>query len=407
MENTDDLKDNALNLFLINYPQKELDLNTQVIEIIGGKKLVPDDTIKAKREMDLEKLNIIEMFSDTNILFKASRYSFVDVYQLDEEIENKIYILRDRTRNFTLLNVIIGAFFDLNLEKTNNEIQSLTQSLSGIFRRTEFQKQSEIIADVNQKIELKRNLEKLSHYFNWQIFDEGILRSTLTVSEITPMITSAFLVRALIIKDQMKCTGECQKTYTKETTPEGIRCECGGDLILIPPELNFEEISFVYHSEIVEIVGKNNVETPSRLFKYLQSSEIPKNLIDSIGQFSALNLQNLITIPSKVKFQVKATSDIIDLNLGYKILENDEILIFGLMSDTRYNDNRLITSKSLDKIMNTIYANLLDQASWEETIKKSELENWKVTPFVKIKYIDKYFSLEDTHAIKHGGAGNE
>ncbi|MCG3220895.1 MAG: hypothetical protein H7641_05895 [Candidatus Heimdallarchaeota archaeon] len=407
MENENQLKENTLNLFLISYPQKELDINTQIIEIIGGKKLIPDDAVKAKREMDLEKLNIKNMFSETNILFKASRYAFVNVDKIEEEINNKIYILRNSARDFTLLNIIIGPFVDLNLEETNEEIQSLTQSLTGVFRRTEFQKESEIIADINQKIELKRNLEKLSKFYNWQIFEEGSLRGKSEDSEITPMITSAFLVRAQIIMDRMKCIGECQKTYSKDSTPEEVKCECGGDLVLIPPDLNLEEISFVYPEDLVEIVGENNIESPSRLFKYLQDSEIPKNLISSINQFSALKLTNLITIPSKVKFQVKATSDIIDLTLGYKKQESDEILIFGFITDTRYDDARLMSSESLNKIMNAIYANLTNQTAWEETIKKTDLEKWKVTPFVKIKYIEKYPSLKDTHSIEHRGAGNE
>ena len=57
--------------------------------------------------------------------------------------------------------------------------------------------------------------------------------------------------------------------------------------------------------------------------------------------------------------------------------------------------------------MNAIFANLTDQTAWEETIRKTDLEKWKVTPFVKIKYIEKYPSLLDTHAIEHRGAGNE
>ncbi|MCG3216881.1 MAG: hypothetical protein KAS63_09175, partial [Candidatus Heimdallarchaeota archaeon] len=104
---------------------------------------------------------------------------------------------------------------------------------------------------------------------------------------------------------------------------------------------------------------------------------------------------------------VKATSDIIDLTLGYKKQESDEILIFGFITDTRYSDSRLISEESLNNIMNAIYANLTNQTDWEETIKKTDLEKWKVTPFVKVKYIDKYLSLNDTHAIEHRGAGNE
>ncbi|MHA1953698.1 MAG: hypothetical protein ACW96U_07120 [Candidatus Heimdallarchaeaceae archaeon] len=407
MENENQLKDNTLSLFLISYPQKELDINTQIIVIIGGKKLIPDDTIKAKREMDLEKLNINNLFSETNVLFKASRYAFVNVDKIDEEIDNKIYVLRNSARDFTFLNIIIGPFVDLNLEEANEEIQSLTQSLTGVFRRTEFQKDSEIIADINQKIEIKRNLEKLSKFYNWQIFEEGSLRGKSEVSEITPMITSAFLVRAQIIKDQMKCIGECQRIYSKDSTPEGVKCECGGDLELVPPDLNLEEISFVYPEDLIEIVGENNIESPSRLFKYLQKSEIPTELISPISKFSALNLTNLITVPSKVKFQVKATSDIIDLTLGYKKQETDEILIFGLITDTRYSDSRLISAESLNKIMNAIFANLTNQTAWEETIKKTDLEKWKVTPFVKINHIEKYPSLKDTHTIEHRGAGNE
>ena len=407
MENESQLKDNTLSLFLISYPQKELDINTQIIEIIGGKKLIPDDTMKAKREMDLEKLNVDNMFLERNTLFKASRYAFVDVDKIDEEINNKIYILRNSARDFTLLNITIGPFVDLNLEKANEEIQSLTQSLTGVFRRTEFQKESEIIADINQKIEIKRNLEKLSKFYNWQIFEEGSLRGRREDPEITPMITSAFLVRALIIKDRMKCIGECQKVYSKDSTPDGVKCECEGDLVLIPPDLNLEEISFVYPKDLMEIVGDNNIESPSRLFEYLRKSEIPRDLLSNISQFSALKLTNQITIPSKVKFQVKATSDIIDLTLGYKKQESDEILIFGFITDTRYSDSRLISEESLNNIMNAIYANLTNQTDWEETIKKTDLEKWKVTPFVKVKYIDKYLSLNDTHAIEHRGAGNE
>ncbi len=407
MENEHHLKDNTLNLFLVNYPQKELNLNTQIINIIGGKKLVPDETVKAKREMDLEKLDVNKMFSQTHILFKGSRYSFVNVERIEEEINNKIYILRNSVKEFTLLNVIVGPFVDLNLEESTKEIQSLSQSLTGVFRRTEFQKESEIIADVNQKIELKRNLEKLSNFYNWQILEESRLRGKGPDREITPMITSAFLVRAQITKDRMKCIGECQKIYSKDTTPEGVKCECGGDLILITPELNLEEISYVYPEDLVEIVGENNIESPSQLFKYLQNSNIPKDLLASISQFSALKLQNFITIPSRIKFQVKATSDIIDLTLGYKKQESDELLIFGFITDTRYNDTRLISSETLDKIMNTIYANLVNQTDWEKTIEKSDLKNWKTTPFVKINYLDKYSSLKDIHSIDYRGEGNE
>ena len=407
MENEKQLQDNTLNLFLINYPQKDLDLNTRIINIIGGKKLVPDDTIKAKREMDLEKLDIITMFSEINVLFKGSRYSFVDVDKIEEEISNKIYILRNSVKEFTLLNVIVGPILDLNLEKSTEQIQSLTHSLTGVFRRTEFQKESEIIADVNQKIELKRNLEKLSSFYNWQIVAEGSILGEGQEQEITPMITSAFLVRAQIIKDRMKCMGDCQKIYSKDSTPEEVKCECGGDLVLITPELNFEEISFVYPEDLVEIIGENNIESPSRIFKYLQKSEIPKELLTSISQFSALKLQNFITVPSKVKYQVKATNDIIDLTLGYKKQDSDEMLVFGFITDTRYNDNRLISSESLNNTMNTIYANLTNQNEWDEVIGKTDLEKWKVTPFVKANYLEKYPTLKDIHSIGFRGAGNE
>jgi hypothetical protein len=407
MENELQLKDNTLNLFLINYPQKELDLNTQIIDIIGGKKLVPDETVKAKREMDLEKLDINTMFSQTVVLFKGSRYSFVNVDKINEEISNKIYILRNNIKEFTLLNIIVGPFVDLNLEKSTIEIQSLTHALTGIFRRTEFQKESEIIADVNQKIELKRNLEKLSSFYNWQIIEEGSLRGDSQDMEITPMITSAFVVRSQIIKDRMKCTGDCQKIHSKESNIEGVKCECGGDLVLITPELNFEEISFVYPEDLVEIVGENNVESPSRIFEYLKKSEIPKDLLESISQFSALKLQNFITVPSKVKYQVKATNDIVDLTLGYKEQNNDELLVFGFITDTRYSDDRLVSSDSLNSIMNAVYANLTDKKEWDKTIEKTDLKKWKVTPFVKTNYLEKYPSLKDIHSIEFGGAGNE
>ncbi|MHA1223279.1 MAG: hypothetical protein ACTSP3_08490, partial [Candidatus Heimdallarchaeaceae archaeon] len=87
-----------------------------------------------------------------------------------DTISPSLYLFNKKKEKSSLLNVLATSPLELDLFSVSKEIEFILDSLEGIQKRLKLQKeeyQEEIVSD-----ELKKYLEKLSKFYNWQLLEE-------------------------------------------------------------------------------------------------------------------------------------------------------------------------------------------------------------------------------------------
>ena len=129
----------------------------------------------------------------------------------------------------------------------------------------------------------------------------------------------------------------------------------------------------------------------------------PRKVSLLFNQFPELNFSDLVILPSSSYYRSISTNDTIKITFEYKELENDDVLIFAFLTDTRYSDNKLIPASSLPVIMRDIQKNVRGEFDWDAAIERSQLGDWKVSPFISFKEISKYVTLKSLIPVNQEG----
>ncbi|MCE7749398.1 MAG: hypothetical protein GPJ51_13490, partial [Candidatus Heimdallarchaeota archaeon] len=275
-------------------------------------------------------------------------------------------------------------------------------ALQGVSKRVEHQIEEGILTQNSSLDEMEKNLERLGRFYHWQICQETSLRGGIEQSSITPVITSALFMKTFILKDLELCNGKCGKIYSGNKEETLIRCDCGGEIVLAPPMLKIENISFVYPEQLDQIVVSKDEVSPKRIFELIQNSFVPNRIILLLNQLSELELNKKITIPSVAHYRIKDTNDIVRVFFEYEYKSENEITIFACITDTRYKSSNLISAVSLPIILRDVKNGISGDFDPIKVIQKTELRDWKVTPFVKARELKNIENLERVFSIFGG-----
>ncbi len=406
MEELEKMENLSTNLLITSIPLGEVDLGLFTTVIMTGEEVTQNVSTVMQLEEAKESINILDEFPDEEIIFKSSKYDFLDTSEYKRKTPS-LYIIKQDYNEISLLNILISPISELNLTKTSEVIDYIAQSVAGVFRRTEVLRNEDSLTEDEQQNELRKNLKDLVEFYQWQILGEESLQKSTDQGAQAPMITNSLLLKAEIIRDQVQCMGSCSKTFSKETAPSGIQCECGGEIVITPPSLNLSKVSFVYPEGLKEIINDNESITPESLLKYAKESIMSPKLLTSLNQLSSLKFHEFISIPSMIGYKSKLTNDLINVHFNYFLSNDDEIYIFACKTDTRYSDQRLVSAISLPVIIGAFQSNFQGENNWKEVIQRSELKEWITTPFVKIKTLNQFSSLSEILALEIRSDNNE
>ncbi len=406
MEELEKMENLSTNLLITSIPFVEADLGLFTTVIMTGDEVTQDVSTIMQLEEAKESINILDEFPDKEIIFKSSKYEFIDTSE-DKRKTPSLYIIKQDYNEISLLNIIVSPISELNITKTSEVIDYIAQSTAGVFRRTDTLRNNDSLSEEEQQDELRKNLRDLVEFYQWQILSEESLQKSTEQGVQAPMITNSLLLKAEIIRDQVQCMGGCGKTFSKETAPAGVQCECGGEIVITPPSLNLAKVSYVYPEGLKEIINNENAITPESLLMYTKESIMSPKLLTSLNQLSSLKFHDFISIPSMIGYKSKLTNDLINVHLNYFLSSEDEIYIFTCTTDTRYSDQRLVSAVSLPVIMRAFQSNFQGENNWKEVIQRSELKDWITTPFVKIKTLNQFSSLSDILALEIRSDSNE
>ncbi|MHA1304257.1 MAG: hypothetical protein ACTSPI_11205, partial [Candidatus Heimdallarchaeaceae archaeon] len=167
-----------------------------------------------------------------------------------------------------------------------------------------------------------------------------------------------------------------------------------GTIAKTPPYLKIKELSFAYPEGFSEIIADEREYSPKNILKYVLDIFLPRDVSLALNRISNLKFDQLISIPNRALWRLKSTNDIIKISIEHNI-QNEEVIIFVSITDSRFYDKRLISAVSLPVISRNIISGIRKGYSWNSTIQRSVLRDWKVTPFIPIDDLANFQRLED------------
>ncbi len=382
----------SVNILMTTITRDDSNLPLHIAKVFGNHNLIHDQSLKNKFEEELETVKILEYFPKDDITLEGAKFITWEIGK-EKKLSPDISIIKHSYDNNFLLNIIISNFSDLDILDASEEAAFILQAITGIHRRIEAPIELVKLSDEEKKEGLKHKLMDLGDFYHWQIFEENSMRGGIEKIGLAPMLITALLLRAHTMHDEIQCMGECKRIFSKETQGTGIKCECGGELVVAPPYLKIKNASFVFPEGIDEIIS-NEESAPENFLKLIQKTMFPRSISLSFNLFPTLKFSNIITLPSSSYYRSISTNDTVKITFEYKELENDDVLIFAFVTDTRYGGSRLIPASSLPVIMRDIQRNVRGEFDWENAIERSQLGDWKVSPFIGFKEIPKYTTLK-------------
>ncbi len=396
---------NLQNLYICKLVKKELEQTFHIFECLKG--ITGEVDIESKNQLKKALINVSlnELFTERDFILNGSKHIVLDALNIQEG-QKQVIFTKNSIESCNLLNYFYSDFDDINLTRTYEEMQLITNALSGVYTRTENLNEFGTETSKKQMDELNSNLSRLGKYLHWQICEEYSLRSRVESSNLSPMITSAILIKTYVLTDILQCNGSCGKVYMNSDESSNVTCECGGDILLAPPMLKVENVSFVIPEDIESIIPNLEESSPKNLFNLVNKAFLNRKLMMILNQLDEYKLGDKIAIPSEAIFQYEDTNDIVRIHFIHEVKDSKEILIFACITDTRYSDSNFLSSVFLPVIMRDIKNGLKEDFNWEKTIAGSELRNWKVTPFLKGKELEKITSFKDIYALFTGDEQN-
>ena len=381
----------SVNILITTIMRDDTNLPLHIAKVFGNHNLIHDESQKNNFENELENVKLQEYFPKDDIVLEGAKFITWEIGK-EKKLSPDISMIKHSYDDNFLLNIIISSFSDLDILDASEEVAFVLQAITGIHRRIEVPVELVELSDEEKKEGLKHKLKDLGDFYHWQVFEENSLRGGIEKIGLAPMLITALLLRAHTMHDEIQCVGECKRIFSKETQSTGIKCECGGELVVAPPYLKIKNASFAFPEGLDGIVTDEE-SIPGNFLRLIQKTMFPRSISLSFNLFPILKFSNIVTLPSSSYYRSISTNDTIKITFEYKELENDDVLIFAFITDTRYSDSKLIPASSLPVIMRDIQRNVRGELDWETAIGRSQLGEWKVSPFIGFKEIPKYATL--------------
>jgi hypothetical protein len=357
--------------------------------LLGGEDIISQKTTIEKIEEGFGQLNIMDLFSEREFILNCAQYSTFQ-YEHEDVLTPNIYELKARSDQTYLLNMLITPYSDLNLTKYFDEIQFMTNAYNGLTKR-QLAEGKELAESSTFSI----SQEKASHlasYLQYLIFQERSMRTGVErVKKESFMLCAMFVKAHIEAQTEVQCFGECGKSFEREVIEE-MTCECGGELLFAPPILHIDAISFSFPEQINELT--NNDITPISVLDNFLSILMPRNINLAINRISPEIFSSLVTIPKKSIYYSKDFNDYVEVISDYRINEDETLMIFAAITDTRFHDPQLPSSITLSVLVRDFVEGLKKGKQREEIHSISQISNWKLTPYFKLDEIDQYQSFE-------------
>ncbi len=382
-------------------PNSGIPLN--IPNILGGEDIITDEVSKLKVEEALGQLNIQSLFDSSSISLESCMYETFHIKNDDDKkITPNIYLLKSHTNSVYLINFLATPYADLNLDAYFEEVEFMSRSFSGVFRRTSAQiENGDIDEDMQEKI-CRDTVDNLSGYMHYTIFQERGLRQPLTQTEKkVPFMAIGLLLYLKFDHNEYQCLGDCGKTYSMDEIAEHICPECKGKLVLAPPILKIDRVRYIFPENAHKIFAEDGEENlyPGKFLAYYTNIALPRNLILSANRLSPYHFNTLVTIPSKASYSnPKKTNDDVSIITNWRILENDQVFVFCSIGFTKYN-NRSDLPFIPQLTFNTINTKIVDGFKKGKTIddilKSTIISDWILTKPINFEDIGNFNSLDD------------
>ncbi len=350
------------------------------------------DAVKDLLNKLYEHLPSKDMLLHQKILLDFIKFQLVNVNNANESISN-LYFIENNFNNSHTINVLLTLYDELNLTKLKDELSFITKSFNGVVKRTKAQREQGLIGEQQQVNDIQKISSLLAKFYHWLIFNERDFADLVENNLLKTMIITSVIVRGKIKRDKTQCVGKCGKTYLINEKPVGSKCDCGGEIIQAPPIVEFQDISYVFPEGISEIKTEKE-NSPSNIFNLVSNVLIPNELLLILNRVFLGKFSQLLCIPNFSQFVIPETNDLINVYAGYNIIGEDNIFITYFVTDSRFNDSRLISSEKLPSIIKQVISDLKQGYSWKSTINNSLLKNWYITSFVPIEKLSEYDHLE-------------
>ena len=392
----EDMK-NIYNILACELLEEELELPIHFFEALETGESTSSVNIKKQLSELFKDVKFADCFNEKNIILEGLKLNSLPIYNLKCQVYG-ITLLKDKDDIF-FFNLLFSYFNNINLTKASIEINRILDALQGVVKRIEHQIEDGILTQNSSLDEIEKNLEILGRFYHWQICQEGSLRGGIEQSSITPVITSALFMNTFIQKDLEQCNGKCGRIYSDNREESLIKCDCGGEIVLAPPLLKIENVSFVFPEKLDQIVLSQDEVSPLKIYEFIQNSFVPRRIILLLNQLSELKLNEKISIPSIAHFRIKDTNDVVRVIFEFECKSENEITIFACITDTRYKSSNLVSAVSLPVIMRDVKNGISGDFNPNRVIQRTELRDWKVTPYVKVRELKTIENLEGIFSI--------
>ena len=396
MEDTRDI----YNILACEILDKELELPIHFFEALESDESTSSVNIKKQLAELFKDVKFSDCFYEKNIILEGLKLNSLPIDNLKGQ-ESGITLLKNKDDIF-FFNLFFSYFNDINLTNASIETNRILEALQGVVKRIEHQIEEGILTQNSSLDEIEKNLEMLGRFYHWQICQEASLRGGIEQSSITPVITSALFMNTFIQRDLEQCNGKCGRINSDNREETLTMCDCGGEIVLAPPLLKIENVSFVYPEKLDQIVISKDEVSPQKIFEFIQNSFVPRRIILLLNQLSELKLNKKISIPSIAHYRIKDTNDIVRVFFEFECKSENEITIFACITDTRYKSSNLISAVSLPVILRDVKNGISGDFNPNKIIQKTELRGWKVTPYVKVRELKTIENLERIFSIFGG-----
>ena len=408
----------SVNITTFSALNPESGIPTNIPNILGGEDIISDEVAKLNVEEAFGQLNIQSLFGVSTETLESCLYDTFHVRDSSGKLTPHIYLLKSHTNSVYLLNLLTTPYADLNLDRYFNEVEFMSRSFSGVFRRTNAQIEKNMIDEEKQDAILRETVGNLTGYIHYQIFQERGLRDLVAGAsrKVTMMVLGLFLELS-IIDNEYQCYGECGKTFTHDDSMfedkdenQTICPECRGKLAVAPPILKPESIQYVFPPNAGKIIGEDDPSEalPTKFLGYFTSVAMPRNIALTVNRLSPEHFGSLATIPLKASFMSNSQrEEFISLNTNWRPMENGNIFMFITIGNTKfYNQNHLPFIPQLTAI--TINRQVVEGINKGKTIEQillsSIINDWNLSEKLKIDELDAFDNIDNLPLIKGGNS---
>ncbi|MHA2248801.1 MAG: hypothetical protein ACXAD7_00500 [Candidatus Kariarchaeaceae archaeon] len=402
----------SVNLTLFSIVESKYNVKLSIPRIIGGDDIITDELIKFKVEESLSQLNIMDVFDFKEYILQSCFYeSFQLGIMTKGRFTPNMYLLISQTNNAYLLNLLLITYPDLNLDGFFKKVEFMSKSFSGVFRRVSKQVEENIINTEEVDKFYKNNIDNLSLFLYYQIFEEQSLTEIAEEPVIrgSSMVVGMF-VELLVRHTEYQCMGRCEQTFTHDDRMfEGIAeilCPtCESLLTFAPPIVKPETIRFIYPKGASRILLEDdkNGANPLKFLSYLTLSLVPRNITLAINRLSSSHFSNLVGVPTKAIFQSSTNpNEQISLNTQWKV-KRDKIFLFCSIGNSLYSnrsDTSFIPHLTSITINRQIVEGIDKGKNFEAIIRGTTISDWILTDTMLVEDIENYSTLDN---LPNGG----